>query len=54
LISSSRMALAAWSTSIIIARWKCATETLLMKRGTGGSNPLPSRGESDANLAQTV
>jgi hypothetical protein len=25
LISSSRMALAAWSMSIIMARWKCAT-----------------------------
>jgi hypothetical protein len=24
-ISSSRMALAAWSMSIIMARWKCAT-----------------------------
>jgi hypothetical protein len=23
-------------------------------RGTGSSNPSPSRGESDANLAQTV
>jgi hypothetical protein len=50
IISSSRTAWAAWSMSIIIARWKCATagycvQTLerLTSPGTGGSSPtVPS------------
>jgi hypothetical protein len=43
IISPSRIALAAWSTSIIMARWKCATarvQTLerLTSPGSGGSS----------------
>ena len=30
------------------------SKPLLMKRGTGGSNPLPSRGESAANLTSSI